>query len=489
MPSSGTTFVLARPAAAPGTTAPGLAFRWQLRRIRAGETCASRSRSQAGVFRQVRDILLTLFLLGSLPVILISPFYGMLIYSWISLFSPHRLVYSFAHDFPFALLSAVATLVAWFVSREPKKPVMNAVAWLIILLGLWTSVTLVTALYPEAGWEKWNVAEKGLLMTLVLAALTNTERRLEIMTWVSAFSIALYGIKGGLFAIRTGGQFSIAGPDLTQLADNNQLALALCMMLPLLLHLFRFAKRSWVRLAVLGTILLNVLAVVTSYSRGGLITLAIGGMALLWRSRYRLFIAGFVALAALVAVPFIPQQLQTRYSSIEDYQQDNSANLRFDWWKMSMRIAADRPIVGGGFNVFNDPRVYPRYHPDADHPRDVHSIYFEMLGEHGFVGLGIFLALLLASFLTCGAMARRAARHPGLERPADLARMLQVSIVCYAVGGALLTLATFIVFYQVLGLIIATDGYIRKTISPPVRRMIGPQPVAQAQRPVPLPAE
>jgi putative inorganic carbon (HCO3(-)) transporter len=436
----------------------------------------------------VRDILLTLFLLGSLPVILISPFYGMLVYSWISLFSPHRLTFSFAHDFPFALLSAVATLVAWLVSREPKRPVLNAVAWLIILLGLWTTLTEVTALYPDNGWDKWNVAEKGLLMALVLAALTNTERRLELMTWVSAFSIALYGIKGGLFALRTGGQFQIAGPDMTQLADNNQLALGLCMMLPLLLHLFRFAQRSSVRFLLIATMLLNVLAIVASYSRGGLLTLGIGMVALLWRSRYRWIIGGLAGLAMLVAVPFIPQQLQSRYQSIETYQEDNSANLRFEWWKMGLRIAQERPIVGGGFNVFNDERVYPHFHPYADHPRDVHSIYFEMLGEHGFVGLGIFVTLLVAAFFTCGATARRAERHPGLERSADLARMLQVSIVCYAVGGALLTLATFIVFYQVLGLIMAVDGYVRRTISPPVRRMIGPQPV-QPPRPAIQPAE
>ena len=436
----------------------------------------------------MRDILLTLFLIGSLPVILISPFYGMLVYSWISLFSPHRWMFSFAHDMPFALLTAVATLVAWLVSREPKKPVMNSVAWLIILLGLWTTLTYVTALYPDSGWEKWNVAEKGLLMTLVLAAITNTERRLEIMVWVSAFSIAAYGLKAAQFAIRTGGQFQIGGPPLTQLADNNQLALALCMMLPLLLHLFRFAERSWIRFGLLATIALNVVAVLASYSRGGLVTLGVGTMALLWRSRYRWFIAGMAGLALLVAAPFIPQQLQTRYSTIESYEQDNSANLRFEWWKMALRIAEERPIVGGGFNVFNDERVYPHFHPNADHPRDVHSIYFEMLGEHGYVGLALFLALLAAAFLTCGATARRAQGHPELERAADLARMLQVSILCYAAGGALLTLATFIVFYQVLGLIIAVDGHVRRTIAPPVRRMLGPQPVA-ATSPAVQPAE
>jgi putative inorganic carbon (HCO3(-)) transporter len=429
----------------------------------------------------VRDILLTLYLIGSLPVILISPFYGMLVYSWISLFSPHRLMYSFAHDMPFALLTAIATLVAWLVSREPKKPAMTGLVWLIILLALWTSLTEVIGLYPENGWDKWNVAEKGLLMAVVLAALTNSERRLEIMVWVSALSIAAYGVKGALFAIMTGGQYPFGGPDLTQLADNNQLALGLCMVLPLLLHLFRFARRSWLRLSLLGIILLNVLAVFASYSRGGLLTLGVGTMALLWRSRYRWIIAGMAGLALLVAVPFIPQQLQNRYSTIEDYQQDNSANLRFDWWKMAMRIAEDRPLVGGGFNIFNDARAYPRYHPEADHPRDVHSIYFEMLGEHGYVGLAIFLTLLVVAFATCGAVARRARGHPGLERSADLARMLQVSIVCYAVGGALLTLATFIVFYQVLGLIVAVDSYVRATISPPVRYRIGPQPEAAAQ--------
>jgi probable O-glycosylation ligase (exosortase A-associated) len=434
----------------------------------------------------VRDILLTLYLIGSLPVILISPFYGMLVYSWISLFSPHRLTYSFAHDLPFAMLTAVATLAAWLVSREPKKPPLTALFWMMVILALWTTFTLVVALYPDSGWEKWNVAEKGLLMAVVLAILTNSERRIEVMTWLSALSIAFYGVKGAIFAIVTHGQYPFGGPDLTQLADNNQLALGLCMVLPLLLHLFRYAQRSWVRLGLLGIILLNVISVLASYSRGGLLTLGVGMVALLWRSRYRWIIGASAGLALLVAVPFIPQQLQNRYSTIESYQEDNSANLRFDWWKMAMRIAQDRPFTGGGFSVFNDERVYPRYFPDADHPRDVHSIYFEMLGEHGYSGLAIFLILLVVAFATCGATARRARGRPELDKQADLARMLQVSIVCYAVGGALLTLATFIVFYQVLGLILAVDNYVRQAISPPVRYRIGPQ---QPAAPAAMPAE
>jgi hypothetical protein len=122
------------------------------------------------------------------------------------------------------------------------------------------------------------------------------------------------------------------------------------------------------------------------------------------------------------------------------------------------------PVTGGGFSVFFAPEVYPRYNPEADHPRDVHSIYFEVLGEHGYVGLAVFVALLGAAFLTASKTIFMARRHAELRWAADLARMLQVSLIGYAIAGAFLTLATSHEYYQVLGLIGALEVYVRHAV-------------------------
>jgi hypothetical protein len=94
----------------------------------------------------------------------------------------------------------------------------------------------------------------------------------------------------------------------------------------------------------------------------------------------------------------------------------------------------------------------------------VHSIYFEVLGEHGYVGLAIFVALLGAAFLTASKTIFMTRRHAELRWAADLARMLQVSLIGYAIAGAFLTLATSHEYYQVLGLIGALEVYVRHAV-------------------------
>ena len=69
----------------------------------------------------MRDFLLTLVIFGSIPIIFVKPHVGILVWSWISYMNLHRFTWGFAFDFRFALLVAFATIVAWLISREPKR--------------------------------------------------------------------------------------------------------------------------------------------------------------------------------------------------------------------------------------------------------------------------------------------------------------------------------------------------------------------------------
>src|SRR5262249_52955534 len=95
---------------------------------------------------------------------------------------------------------------------------------------------------------------------------------------------------------------------------------------------------------------------------------------------------------------------------------------------------------------------------------DVHSIYFEMLGEHGYVGLVLFITLLGTAFLTASKTIFTARRHPELRWAADLARMFQVALIGYATAGAFLTLATSHEYWQIVALTGAREAYGRRGV-------------------------
>ena len=91
-----------------------------------------------------------------------------------------------------------------------------------------------------------------------------------------------------------------------------------------------------------------------------------------------------------------------------------------------------------------------RFAPEGVLSRAYHSIYFQMLGDHGFVGLGIFLLLGLAGWVAARRVIRWTRDRPDFRWANELARMIQVSIVVFAVGGAFLSLAGSDLYYHLL---------------------------------------
>ncbi|MCB5290578.1 O-antigen ligase family protein, partial [Bifidobacterium longum subsp. infantis] len=130
---------------------------------------------------------------------------------------------------------------------------------------------------------------------------------------------------------------------------------------------------------------------------------------------------------------FMPQSWYDRMNTIETHEEDKSAQGRINAWWTSFNMANDR-IFGGGFECWKR-QVFAMYAPDPTNVRDVHSVVFEVLGEHGYIGLGLFFALGLCTWLSAGWSARRARKMPDIAWVADMMRMVQVSLIAYATAG------------------------------------------------------
>jgi len=400
----------------------------------------------------MRDIVLTLVIFGTLPFILRRPHIGVLVWTWIGFMNPHRLTWSFAYDMPFAMIVALVTLVSLLMSREPKKIPWTRESIVLLIFLSWILLTTTQAMYPWLAWPHFNQIWKIQLMVFVTMILMQSKERINQLVWVIAMSIGFYGVKGGIFTIVNGGVYHVRGPEGSFIGGDNEMGLALIMTIPLLRYLQLTTRSMWVRSFLAVAMVLCAAATVGSQSRGALVGLVAMGTFLWLKSRNKVFTAALGTVAIVLVLSVMPQQWYDRMATIQTYDQDQSAMGRINAWKMAFNMAKDRPL-GGGLESFQD-YSFALYAPNPDDVHASHSIYFEVLGEHGFVGLGLFLMLGLMTWRTASWVIGRARRDREKRWAADLAAMVQVSLVGYASAGAFLGLAYFDYYYTLIALVV-----------------------------------
>ena len=427
----------------------------------------------------MRDYIVLGIVFGSVLVILRYPYVGVLVWSWISYMNPHRLAYGVAYDFPVAALTGGTLLVALMFSKEPKRIPWTGLTIVWILLVVWMSFTTLFALVPDLAVEGWEKMIKIQLITFVTLILMRSRDRINWLIIVIVMSLGFYGVKGGIFTLLTGANYKVYGPPNSFIEDNNAMALALIMAIPLMRYLQLYATKMWMHVALIALTGLSVLSIVASYSRGALLAGVAMGLALVAKSPKR----GRIILVLLISMPllitFVPYKWIERMDTIGAYEQDASALGRINAWWFAFNLAKDRPFVGGGFDA-NSKEVFQRYAPDPDDYHDAHSIYFEMLGEHGFVGLALFLILGALALRTGTYVVRRANSDPELKWAKDLASMVRISVIGYAVGGTFLGLAYFDFYYHLVAVLVLLRSIVEERIAVKVASETREPPVAGA---------
>jgi putative inorganic carbon (hco3(-)) transporter len=413
----------------------------------------------------MRDILLTLIVFASLPAIFKSPVNGALMWVWISVMNPHSQGWGFATHFPFAMIIALATIASMAFTREPRALPLTPISVSLLAFTLWMNATLPFSIDLDASLGQWLKVMKIMLMSFVTIMLIKSRADVERLIWVLAVSIGFYGVKGGIFTIRTGGQERVWGPEDSFIGDNNAIALALIMTIPLMVFIGQNSERKWVRRGLTASILLCALAALGSYSRGAL--LAIAAMcAFLWiKSRNKVAVGSVLVVAAPLLLLFMPAQWSSRMDTIGQYQADSSAQGRINAWHMAYNLAKDR-LFGGGFAIY-DPGVFAVYAPDPADVHAAHSIYFQVLGEHGFIGLALYLLMGVCTWRACAWIIDHTSAGAQLHWARSLATMVQTSMVGFAVGGAFLSLVYFDMPYYLMAAVIATRVLVERELNSP----------------------
>jgi putative inorganic carbon (hco3(-)) transporter len=324
---------------------------------------------------------------------------------------------------------------------------------------------------PEDVWTKWTIVEKILFMCFVGYALTTTRERLNQLIWAVVLAIGFWGVKGAILGVLHGGS-EIHGPDQGMLADNNDLGLGLVMILPLIFYHWHCAANRHLRRGLMVFGFLVTVGVLLTYSRGALVGVSAMGLVFWLRSRAKLATALLIAAIFVSVYSLAPRQWFQRMESIENYQDDASAMGRILIWKTSLRIAELHPLTGGGFRVTFWPMITNDMLRGTDlprltKPRAAHSIYFDVLSEHGWIGLALFLLIATYSLYNCAWLIRRSRDRPDLAWANLLGRMGQAVLVGYATAGAFASQAYLDEYWCIIFIFDAARRLVAKEVAAP----------------------
>lgn len=421
----------------------------------------------------MRDLLVILLFSGGALLALRQPYFAALLWTWIGLMNPHRLGWGFAYSMPFAMAAAAILVFSMLINAKQVRWNFTYPTPLLLLFVTWMGITTLFAILVEESFSRYVEVLKVMLMLLPIAAVIRTREHIISFVVVVTASIGFFGIKGGLFTLLSGGSFLVWGPPFSVIEGNNELAVALIITVPLVYFLATQASslklipivsrlsEKWTKRIMYLAIFLCLISALGSHSRGALLAMLAMGTVLWWRSKAKGALAVIALVMGLISTAFMPDQWMDRMNTIQTYEEDASAMGRINAWTMAVNIANNRP-TGAGF-VTDSPVIYQSYAPNPNFVIVAHSIYFQVLGEHGYIGLLLYLAFWISTYRLAGRIDRETAGKPELSWANTLASMCKVSLVGFAVGGAFLSLAYWDMPFYIFVALICTARWLRET--------------------------
>ncbi len=406
----------------------------------------------------MRDMVMAGLVVLMIGLCLRNAFAAYMFWGWAGLAALQTFMYGFMIEFQFVQLFAVVALLVLVLGRGGDTQLLrgggNAVVVVFVLFGLHALVA-ATFSYPgiPRNWEICLDLLKTLLFCLLMPLLVTNRLRVHAMMLMLALGFSLHSVTEGLKFLASGGAHVSDGN--ARFGDRNHFAVLVVMTIPLLLYLYNYSRNWVLRWVVLACAGISAVAVISTYSRAGLVTLLAMGLWLLLRGRRKIFSLVLVAITAVVVVSIAPENWVQRMETIKSATEDQSFVGRLQGWQRSSAIAVANPINGGGFRAVQTLSVFEQFRndrgflgfidtPDQPHPVAAHSIYFEVLGDTGFIGLVLFLLIMFSPFVMLSRVKRLAKQiGPSALWASDLASMLTLSMVAYLVGGASISVAYF----------------------------------------------
>lgn len=358
------------------------------------------------------------YLAGFLLTFLSLPIYSFVVYQAVYFFNPvNRWWGASLPDLPYSFFTVALMIYAYIINL--KKHNTNKI-WAIpqlkyfILLVFLFYITSFYAIFPDLH-SRYAIDYIKLLITMLIAfKLCDSDKKLDIILYAYIFG-AWYV---SCLAFQTGRNVGsrVEGIGTVDAPDSNGIALAIAPCLIVCFYYFWVSKKTHHKalFVLAGLFIANALILINS--RGAFLAAAAGMLYFIFylffsksQRKYQktmcilVIIVGLAGTYSLADKSFInriasiAQQTETM-----DNTEKESGTTRVKFWIASVEMAKDFPL-GEGAKAFEF--YAPFYIPEdvntgRTRHRAVHSTWFEVLTEIGYLGLLLFLLMLYFSFKT-----------------------------------------------------------------------------------------
>jgi hypothetical protein len=387
------------------------------------------------------------------------------------------------------LLIVLAFVLRWYLFDEEPQGWLRP-ALLLAAYGLVGLASLLNATAPDrAQGALLDYAQDAVIVLLIVAGLQRPGA-LRHAVWAllgagiflgtlsvvqqmtGSFTTSFWGFSVAELQPIAGGtsDFRIGGP----MGSPNFYAMILVPLVPLAFDRLWHERRSLLRLLSAWALVVVLLSIVFTFSRGGFIALAVVLGLTLLRLRRRPWLLLGIGFALLLLLALLPATYQERLATISgvvpqaesDVAVDDSLRGRTSELIVGWQMFVDHPL--GGVGLDNYPEHYLSYSSQLGldtrrTQRSPHSLYLEIASETGLVGIAVFLALLTGLFsgLT---YAHRRLRQAGHQDEASLVVALAIGLTGYLVASLFLHAAYPRFFWTLAAIAFAAPQVAARTV-------------------------
>ena len=397
----------------------------------------------------MRDLIVFAIVMGALPMAFRRPFLGLLLFSWLAYMRPQDLCWSFARSMRFSFIAGLVMLAGWFVHeagvRRFWRPDVRTVLMIALLAVTTVGLSMAQRSFSDSDILRYYLEfAKIVVIALFTTGQVDTKQRLRMLLWTICACLAFYGVKNGTIGVLRGGTPILRGPG-GMLEDNNDFALALVMNIPLLFYLGRIEQKLWLRRACDVGVILTLITILLTHSRGGFLAATATLLLMAWRSGKLLQAGLTLGGGALMFALFVPTHVLERIASIGEGGAESSAGARLRAWKAALGMIEDHPVFGVGMRNFRD--YYPVYAEGFDPTSQVsyvaHNSYLQVWAENGTIAFALYLTLLASMFVAAARLRATARLRPDLQWVGVYARMFETMTFGFMVGAVFLNRGHF----------------------------------------------
>lgn len=415
---------------------------------------------------------LALFLsFAGMLAIFFDPYVGLVAFLIGALLHPLEYFSEYFASLHISTLLAVAVMFIWafhIIIYRDFKIVNDRLNILVIIFGILLFIS--TLRYFNFSFPQFIDFVKLLILYFLVVNLVRTRNKFLIMMWGLVFLgaiaclIGIYQHYKGVGVNYGEGVIRIRGTAL----DPNDYAMHLVILVPMVLAFLFNYRNIIIKGILLFVLLLMVLNIVFTYSRGGIVAFGLVlGLSIMRFSFHRkklILPILLLSIGASVLLPMIPGKYWERAKSISDFS-DPAIQARLDTWKTGLGMIADHPIRGVGLGAFRYEYIMRAFLSQDVKTRISlfsHNAYIQIGAEVGLPALIIFVLLIIFSWIDL-LKAERAFLKRGDLLFAGLSLSLRLGLLGFIVCAIFLTQAFLTMFWIILPLAVVAKIFTRES--------------------------